>query len=160
MGAGKSTQGKALSASLGFNFIDLDELIEKGEVKKIPMIFSEEGEMAFRKLESDYLRRLDPGMDMVVSVGGGTPCFHENMDWMNNHGLTVYLKLSAEALFTRLKRSSTVRPLLKDKTDGEKWDYILQTLTQREKYYSKARLIVDGLSLKSSELEAMIREIL
>src|SRR5215217_1973749 len=103
MGSGKTFVGKKLAQLLKTTFIDLDEVIEKSEEKTISQIFSQNGEEFFRERESHYLKSLSERSNVVIATGGGTPCFHDNMKWMNENGITIYLKAKSEILFDRLK---------------------------------------------------------
>ena len=156
MGSGKSTAGRKLAASMGWPFIDLDRKIEEVALKTIPRIFSEDGEEHFRKIESEVLRKLDNTKKTVVSTGGGTPCHGDNMDFMLQTGLTVYLKMTPGQLAKRLLDSSGERPLLKNVPDESLPGFIEEKLAHREKWYSKAEIIVDGLSLNIELLGSIV----
>ena len=114
MGSGKSTTGKKLADRLKWSFIDLDERIELETGMKIPDIFSKHGELYFRKVESEILRSLISESKTVISTGGGTPCFADNMKYMLETGLTIYLKMTPGQLNSHLISSSGERPLIKD----------------------------------------------
>jgi len=156
MGSGKSTAGRKLAASMGWPFIDLDRKIEEVALKTIPRIFSEDGEEHFRKIESEVLRNLDNTKRTVVSTGGGTPCHGDNMDFMLKTGVTVYLKMTPGQLAKRLLDSSGERPLLKNVPDESLPGFIEEKLAHREKWYSKAEIIVDGLSLNIELLGSIV----
>lgn len=145
MGAGKTTLGKRLARKKGFGFIDLDDKIEQMENRTIHQIFEEEGEAYFRNKEAECLRSLTGKDNLVIATGGGTPCYHGNMDWMNEEGLTIYLKLTAEALMSRLSGSTSVRPLLKGMNQEELLIYIRSKLQEREEYYLQSAIVMDGL---------------
>ena len=113
MGSGKSTAGKKLASLLGWSFIDLDKKIEEHTGKTIPEIFSQHGENYFRNVEAEVLRSLESQTKTVISTGGGTPCHGDNMDFMLETGLTLYLKLTSDQLKSRLSESKGERPLLK-----------------------------------------------
>lgn len=143
MGSGKTTLGRPLAARLGYRFVDLDRAIEEGEGMTIGEIFSVRGESYFRSLERVYLQEvIARGGDAVVSTGGGTPCFGENMALMNRSGVTVYLKLSPERLTDRLLTARTQRPLVAGKSPEELLVYITETLAGREVYYGQANVVV------------------
>ncbi len=144
MGAGKTTLGKRLARKAGFSFIDLDEEIERLEEHTIAQIFEMEGEGYFRIKEAEYLRLLGGKNNLVIATGGGTPCYHGNMDWMNKEGKTVYLRLSPVALCARLTGGSA-RPLLKGMDDEEMLSYISAKLKEREVFYLKSGIVIDGL---------------
>lgn len=145
MGSGKSTMGRKLAASLGWSFIDLDKRIEEETGMNIPDIFSFKGEEYFRTIETKLLRGLENAEETVISTGGGTPCYHDNMDFMLRTGLTIYLKLTPAQLKSRLKRSKDKRPLLRNVTEENLESYIRLKLAEREVWYNKAEIIVDGL---------------
>ena len=149
MGSGKSTIGKLLACELNSTFEDIDQTIEKQYNKTIGEIFATEGEEKFREIEHNIIRSgfvNDSGS--VVSVGGGLPCFNENMALMNSKGITVYLKMSPEAIFTRItalpEKARATRPLIANKTDAELKQYITDTLNKRESFYNKAKLVISN----------------
>ena len=143
MGAGKTTVGKALARELGLSFYDLDWYIENRRRKKISQIFSEIGEEGFRQIENNMLHEVAEFEDVVISCGGGTPCFFDNMDYMNRQGHVVYLKATPETLYKHLLMAKVERPLLKDKTPDELIAYITHHLKEREPFYTKARYTFD-----------------
>lgn len=147
MGSGKTTLGKKLAKKLEIGFIDLDAKISEVSGKTIPQIFDEEGEESFRKLEQETLRKLPLQEPAVVSVGGGTPCFIDNMQWMNTNGLTVYLKLNPKAILNRLLASNlSERPLLKELNDNELLTFIEEKLKEREPFYLSSKYHFDPLN--------------
>lgn len=139
MGSGKTTVGKALSKELGIPFYDLDWYIESRMRKTVPQIFAERGEEGFRKIEHNMLHEVAEFEDVIISCGGGTPCFFDNMDYMNGQGETVYLQASPEVLYDHLKMGKTERPLLKNKTPEEMRRFIAEQLKLRDPFYSKAK---------------------
>ncbi len=139
MGAGKTTIGKVLAKELGVQFYDLDWYIEQRMRKTVSELFSLYGEEGFRRIEHNLLHEVAEFEDVVISCGGGTPCFFDNMDYMNSQGDTVYLKASTDVLLGHLKMGKTVRPLLKGKTPEEMRQFIEEQLVVREKYYLKAK---------------------
>lgn len=141
MGAGKTTLGKVLAKDLGLPFYDLDWYIESRMMKTVPQLFAERGEDGFRKVEHNMLHEVAEFEDVVISCGGGTPCFYDNMEYMNAQGDTVYLKASPEVLYAHLQMGKVERPLLKNKTREEMQAFIKEQLAEREKYYTKARHI-------------------
>lgn len=141
MGAGKTTLGKVLAKDLGLPFYDLDWYIESRMMKTVPQLFAERGEEGFRKVEHNMLHEVAEFEDVVISCGGGTPCFYDNMEYMNAQGDTVYLKASPEVLYAHLQTGKVERPLLKNKTREEMQAFIQEQLAEREKYYTKARHI-------------------
>lgn len=143
MGAGKTTVGKALAKELGVMFYDLDWYIESRMRKTVKQIFDEIGEEGFRKIERNMLHEVAEFENVVVSCGGGTPCFFDNMGYMNQLGETIYLKASPETLHTHLKMGKGVRPLLLNKTPEEVEIFIREQLKLREPFYNKAKHIID-----------------
>lgn len=143
MGAGKTTVGKALSKDLGMMFYDLDWYIENRMHMTVKEIFDERGEEGFRKIESNMLHEVAEFEDVIISCGGGTPCFFDNMDYMNRQGETIYLKATPDVLYKHLKMGRTVRPLLLNKTPDEVREFVGKQLAVRETYYNKAKHILD-----------------
>lgn len=147
MTSGKSTIGPILANVLGWNYYDLDLEIEKDVHKKIVDIFENEGEIFFRKIETEKLKELSGMNHSVISLGGGTMADNKNVDIIKNTGLTIYLKSSPESIYKRIKYK-TDRPLFKDLVLGEntKEDFlekIKDMLIKREPYYLKSDLVID-----------------
>jgi shikimate kinase len=156
MGSGKSTAGRKLAAMLGWQFTDLDKEIELLEGKSIKEIFSVSGETYFRELESSVLRSINNVASTVISAGGGTPCQGSNMDFMLSTGLVVYLRMTPGQLESRLSRSATARPLINNIPEKELLKYISEKLSEREKYYTRASIIVEGIDLDVKALSQAI----
>jgi shikimate kinase len=143
MGAGKTTIGKALSKELGITFYDLDWYIESRMRKTVSEIFAERGEEGFRKIEYNMLHEVAEFEDVIISCGGGTPCFFDNMDYLNQQGQVVYLKAEPEVLYKHLLMAKVERPLLKGKSKEELLKFIKEQLEKREPFYTKARYTLD-----------------
>lgn len=143
MGAGKTTVGKALAKELGLQFYDLDWYIEARMHKTVPQIFAERGEDGFRKIEHNMLHEVAEFEGVVLSCGGGTPCFFDNIDYMNSRGHVVYLKATPDVLQKHLQMGRTERPLLKGKKPEELVSFIAEQLEKREPFYSKAAYSYD-----------------
>lgn len=143
MGSGKTTVGKALSKELGMPFYDLDWYIESRMRKTVKQIFDERGEDGFRKIEHNMLHEVAEFENVIISCGGGTPCFFDNIDYMNQQGETVYLKATPDVLYGHLKMGKTVRPLLLNKTQEEVQAFIREQLEKRSPFYSKAKYTLD-----------------
>lgn len=148
MGAGKTTLGKAFARSLGLTFIDLDWYIEERFHKTVRQIFEERTEEGFRELEKRMLHEVADFEDVVIATGGGTPCFFDNVEYMNQKGETVFLDVSQEVLFRRLKVAKQQRPLLSQKNDEELRVFIADALGKRLPHYSKAKHV-----FRADELE-------
>jgi shikimate kinase len=144
MGSGKTTTGVKLAALLGWPFEDLDKSIEKNTGMTIPQIFAIHGETWFREVESKLLRNIDSHANTVISTGGGTPCYGDNMDFMLDTGLTLYLKLTPGQLKSRLSGTHNKRPLLKDLGDEDLLSFIEEKLSIREKWYNRAEMNFNG----------------
>lgn len=143
MGAGKTTVGKALSKAMGLQFYDLDWYIESRMRKTVAQIFAERGEEGFRLIERNMLHEVAEFEDVILSCGGGTPCFFDNMDYMKGQGETIYLKADPEVLYKHLLMGKTERPLLKNKTPEQLIDFIKEQLEKREPFYTKAKHVLD-----------------
>lgn len=151
MGAGKTTVGKELAKELGVTFYDLDWYIENRMRKKVPEIFEERGEEGFRVIERNMLHEVAEFEDVVISCGGGTPCFFDNMEYINQQGDVFYLKATPEVLIRHLKMGKGVRPLLQGKNDEELKTFITEQLQKREEYYMTANNIIDIDVLESND---------
>ena len=143
MGAGKTTVGKALAQELGITFYDLDWYISSRMRKTIAQIFEERGEDGFRQIERNMLHEVAEFEDVVISCGGGTPCFFDNIDYMNQQAPVVYLKAEPEVLYKHLSMSKNDRPLLRGKSQEELITFIREQLEKRNPFYSKARYSLD-----------------
>lgn len=151
MGAGKTTVGKELAKSMGLMFYDLDWYITSRMHRTVAQIFEEGGEEGFRLVEHNMLHEVAEFENVVISCGGGTPCFFDNMDYMNRQGETVYLKASPEVLCEHLKMGKSVRPLLLNQTPEEVQVFVREQLERREPFYAKAKHVLDVSLLDSYE---------
>ena len=157
MGSGKTTVGEKLAKTLNYNFIDLDKQIEQAVNKSIADLFAHHGEKFFRESEKTTLHQSFEQKNTVISCGGGTPCFFDNLEQMKKNGITVYLKLAAGSLFHRLAAGKSKRPLISGMTDLGLMEYITNELEKRELFYNQADIIIKGESIKASELAEMIK---
>ena len=148
MACGKTTFGRALARRSGMDFIDLDFYIEQRFRKSITQIFSEKGEEEFRRIESAMLREVGEFENVIISCGGGTPCFHDNIGYMLGRGDVVWLQASVERIVERLIINSSRRPLMKGKSPDELREAVEAGLAAREQYYSRA-----GIHFSSDQLE-------
>lgn len=152
MYAGKTTFGRKLARMLNYDFIDTDRAFEQKYKLTIPMFFAKYGEELFRKLESQLLREVSTADNVVIATGGGTPCHHDNMDFMLANGRVVYLAMSPAAIMSRLAVSHKPRPLLNDMTEAEQRTFIEAQLAEREPIYSMAHIRLDALNPDISAL--------
>ena len=143
MGSGKTTVGKALSKETGMMFYDLDWYIESRMRKTVAQIFAEKGEEGYRKIEHNMLHEVAEFENVIISCGGGTPCFFDNIDYINQQGEVVYLKATPEVLYRHLLMGKVERPLIKNKTPEELIAYITEQVAKREEFYNKARYTLD-----------------
>jgi shikimate kinase len=158
MGSGKTTAGKKLAKALNLDFFDLDEVIEQQQKMSVNEIFDNFGEEKFRWLERNALKKTIITLSQgVIATGGGTPCFMNNIQLMNNSGITVYLKLNEKALFDRLINAKKTRPLIKSFSEKELENFILSQLSKRKDYYEQSKLIVDGVNLDIISLAENIK---
>ena len=147
MACGKSTIGKVLAKNIKLKFVDLDNFIEEQEENTISEIFEAQGEIKFRKLERFYLEKLvNSNEDMVVSLGGGTPCYYDSIDYINesNNANTFYLRTQLNVLVERLKLEKDTRPVVKRFNDDELFEFIAKHLFERSYYYNKAQHIINN----------------
>jgi len=158
MGSGKSTIGRNLSEMINLNFIDLDEIVEAELGMTINKIFSCKGEDFFREKEHSILTQFDFGENLIVAVGGGTPCFFDNHDFMNSIGITIYLKVSCGELFNRLQ-SNTNRPLLLNNHLSLQ-DVITTQMMEREKYYQTSQYVIESDSISVNQVYDLVNKII
>lgn len=144
MGSGKSYLGKQLSEKLKLPFFDLDEQVEANEGKSINHLFAENGEEYFRLLEKETMHIITESHEsFIMATGGGTPCFFNNIDYMNNTGITVWINTPVDILFERLVNEKENRPLLKELNDKQLKGFILKKYAGRKIYYEQAEISVD-----------------
>ncbi|MCF6241752.1 MAG: shikimate kinase [Bacteroidales bacterium] len=157
MGSGKSTAGKKLANKLALDFFDLDDLIEQESAMTIAEYFENFGEAKFRELENIVLQKTFQLENVLISTGGGTPCFFNAIDEINENGISVYLKAEIPLIISRLKDEKNQRPLIKSKNNEELKEYLNSLLEQRKIHYEKAHIVVDAKSLNIAELTEHIK---
>ena len=148
MGAGKTTLGKAFAHQMNIPFIDLDWYIEERFHKTVGELFAERGETGFRELERNLLHEVAEFENVVISTGGGAPCFFDNMEFMNRMGKTVFLDVHPDVLFRRLRVAKQQRPILQGKQDDELKAFIVQALEKRAPFYRQAQYIFNADELE------------
>jgi len=149
MGSGKSTVAKKLANAMGYYFVDLDDLIERTTKKKISDLFKNGGEDYFRKIESESLRTLNSLKQIVVATGGGTACFKENMQWMNDNGFSMWLNTDWDIMMSRLTQGKkNVRPIFEEKSRTE----LKELFDQRVPFYQSANLKVSSAETEKNLL--------
>lgn len=157
MGSGKTHWGRLLSEKLGMRFFDLDEVIVEQAGKPITAIFAEEGEEQFRMMETEVLHTVTESHDQfIMACGGGTPCYFNNIDYMNQSGTSVWINTPLETLFSRLVRQKAKRPLIRDLSDDQLRGFISKKFSDRRMYYEQAELVLDE---EPVELEKLIEKI-
>jgi shikimate kinase len=145
MGSGKTHWGKALATQLKIQFFDLDEIIASKENRMVTEIFATAGEEYFRMKEKETLEALiEDHESMVLSCGGGTPCFFNNIDTMKKYGVVVWLNTHVEIILQRLMKEKATRPLLKNIADHDMKNFIIRKLNERKMYYEQADVTLDN----------------
>jgi len=161
MGCGKSTIGKLLASAMSLKFVDLDAYIENKEEATIKEIFETKGEIYFRKIETSYLKELMNDIEHdVISLGGGTPCFGENMDIINLNSTSVYLRATIPTLFTRLKKEQATRPLIQTIGLDQLEEFIGKHLFERGFFYNRAEKIITVDRKSIDEIVSEVKEYL
>ena len=157
MGSGKTYWGRKLSEKLRLPFFDLDEQIETSEAKKISQIFADEGEEYFRLLEKDTLHIITESHDsFIMATGGGTPCYFNNIEFMNKAGISVWINTPVDLLHERLLKDKNERPLIKDLNDAQLRSFIIKKFSDRKIYYEQAEMVVEETD---KNLEKMVERL-
>ena len=152
MGSGKTYWGNLWAKKSGLPYFDIDEIVEEQQKKTIAKIFAEDGEDHFRDLETAALRSFAEKENAIVASGGGTPCYNDNITWMNDNGTPVYLRSSPENILKRLIAEKQKRPLIKNLQDEELLFYIKEKIKERELFYNRAKIILDVDELSQNYL--------
>lgn len=163
MASGKSTIGRLFAQKKQLNFIDLDAYIEKKEGMSVTEIFKIKGEIYFRKQENLYLKELlNKEEEFVLALGGGTPCYANNMNVIleSPDTISIYLKLKISTLFNRLSKEKSERPLVADLKDNDIMEFIAKHLFERGYYYNQANVIVNGDDKEVTDLVTEINRLL
>ena len=154
MGAGKTTAARRLAQRMGWEVVDTDALFEEKYKISVNDFFNKYDEPLYRKLESEVLKSTESLENVVISTGGGTACYFDNMEWMNQHGLTVFLRISQKAVVDRLLHAKRKRPLAEGKSEAELTEFVQQHYTSRLPYYEQAQITVKAEDL---DLEGLVR---
>jgi len=154
MGSGKTHWGKHLADQLRIPFFDLDTVVMEKEKRSIHQIFIESGEEYFRVKEKEMLEHLvNEHISLVLSCGGGTPCYFNNIDFLLKYGTVIWLNTHVDILLQRLLKEKKERPLLKNIDDADLKNYIIRKLNERRMYYEQADVIIDNENcISTSEL--------
>ncbi len=158
MGAGKTTAAKRLANRLGWDVADTDDLFEAKYRISVCDFFRKYDEDLYRKLESQVLKSTETLSKTVISTGGGTACYFDNMEWMNQHGLTIFMCISPEAVVDRLMIAKRKRPLAEGKTEEELAAFVSQHYASRLSFYEQARLTVKAENLDLDGLIELIKD--
>jgi len=154
MGAGKTTAARRLAQRLGWGVADTDDLFEEKYKVSVCDFFNKYDEPLYRKLESEVLKETESLENVVVSTGGGTACYFDNMEWMNQHGLTVFLRISEKAVIDRLLHAKRKRPLAEGKSETELTAFVNQHYSSRLPFYKQAKITVKA---EDSDLDYLIQ---
>lgn len=157
MGSGKSYWATQLAKKLKTGGYDLDSLIEHLEDKTVAELFDEDGEEYFRKTEAKLLRWFGEKKSFVLATGGGTPCFNDNMAWMNKQGITIWLDESIDVLVERLLPEKAHRPLIRDLSDAGLKDFLIAKRAERAAFYSQAKHHLTGKDISLKALQQIIQ---
>ncbi len=158
MGSGKSYWCRKLAKKLRTGCFDLDFLIESDEEKTIAEIFASEGEAHFRKTEAKILRWFGEKKSFVLATGGGTPCYEKNMEWMNSHGITVWIDEPVEILMQRLLPEKSHRPLISNLSDSEMQHFLTAKLLERYPYYHTAKHHLRGKDVSDAGFAKILKQ--
>ncbi|OFY92327.1 MAG: hypothetical protein A3K10_13360 [Bacteroidetes bacterium RIFCSPLOWO2_12_FULL_31_6] len=157
MGSGKTTLGEKLANRIHQKFIDLDAEIEKQTKKSIAELFENKGEAYFRKIEKEVLEKFCADKEnFVMALGGGTPCFYNNMELINQSGVSIYINYNAGILASRLKNAKIVRPLVEGKSEEELKLYIENTLLERAIFYTQSQFTINKDNIKVEDVLALL----
>lgn len=159
-GSGKSSMGKRLARRLGLKLYDTDKVVEAAEGAAVADIFYFGGESYFREAERRAVEQVvaDCG-ECIVATGGGLPTWRDNMEWLNERGITIYLKRDAESIMRRLSAyGREKRPMFRGKSDEELLNFMKQQMGEREAYYCRAHFSLDCSAISDDEVEGRIIE--
>jgi shikimate kinase len=156
MGTGKTHWGRIWASRHVYSFIDLDEAIEAKELHSVSHIFEKKGEDYFRQKEAVMLRTMSQHSNTIIACGGGTPCFFDNMDWMNDNGTTIFLKSSSSFILKNILSQNGKRPLVKKLNEAELLFYIEKKLKERNSFYEMANITLGAENLTDASIDPII----
>ena len=157
MGSGKSAYAERLAKQLKWHLMDLDKVVEEKAELSIPEIFNAHGEAYFRRLETEALKSTESISNTVIATGGGAPCSDQNIDWMNQNGITVYLKLLEDKLLKRLKKGQEKRPLITGMNADQLQKFVSENLKARSYYYLQAQIVIDPIDYSPKMLKQELK---
>lgn len=158
MGVGKSTIGKQLALQMNVNFVDVDKEIELSEETSIAEIFNERGEEYFREIESRIIRRLQP--NSIIACGGGLPCYNDNIKYINDKGVSIYLYADESNILKRIKKNIGNRPLINDIKKKDLKSYVKSKVRERSDIYNKANFTINTNNKSETEILTQIHSLL
>lgn len=157
MGSGKTNWGQLLGEKLSLPFFDLDEQVASHAGKSIPQVFADDGEEHFRMLEKEVLYIITESHEsFIMACGGGSPCYFNNIEYMNQSGTTVWINTAIPVLFDRLVKEKDKRPLIRDLSDEQLLGFIARKFADRKIYYEQAAIRIDE---EPVQLERLIEKI-
>lgn len=159
MGSGKSYWAQRISEKENIEWMDLDQEIEKETSLSIKEIFAAYGEEYFREKERDALHNLSNYKKILIATGGGTPCFHDNIQWMNEHGTTIFIDEDVDTLTERLTKEKAHRPLIKDLSDEELHNFLSRKLKERLPFYSQSRYHLKGNKISDLSFAEILKQL-
>ncbi len=157
MGSGKSHWAQRIAEKTNMDWMDLDQQIEKDTSMTIKEIFAANGEEYFRGKEKDALHELSAYDNIIIATGGGTPCFHNNMQWMNEHGITIWIDEPVDVLAERLKKEKEQRPLIKDLSDEDLHEFLSRKLAERSPFYLQAQHHLKGSNISEHSFAEILK---
>jgi shikimate kinase len=157
MGSGKTHWAAKLGALLNIPVFDLDAEIEKAEHKTVAEIFAGKGENYFRRKENDVLKSFGEKTDFILATGGGAPCFFDSMEWMNKHGITIWIDEPVETIAARLEKEKSHRPLLTNVDSENLVNFLAQMRDKRKPFYSSAKFHLSGNNITEKDFLKIIR---
>ncbi len=157
MGSGKTTVGRVLARRLGFDFLDIDNEVERLAGMSVRGIFKTRGEDFFRELERRVLQQTLDRENTVISTGGGTPCQHGNMEFIKNSGVSIYLMMQLDSILNRLEKSKNPRPLVQGLNREELSSYVESELEKRKEFYNSADYVIKAESVSIDQIISFLK---